>query len=166
MNSMKKFFTVAVLMLLLTLPASAQFESGKWIVNPSLSGMDFTFSKGKKAHFGLNAQVGAFLVDQVALLVNGGLSVNKMSADVYNLGVGGRYYFDSCGVYLGTGINLDHWKFEKDAKDTDVNWQVEAGYAFFLSRTVTIEPAVYYKLSMTDQDYSEFGLKVGFGFYF
>ncbi|BDW79469.1 hypothetical protein BFINE_52640 [Bacteroides finegoldii DSM 17565] len=43
---------------------------------------------------------------------------------------------------------------------------IEAGYAYFLSRTVTIEPAVYYKWRFDDSDNSRFGIKVGFGFYF
>ena len=43
---------------------------------------------------------------------------------------------------------------------------IEAGYAYFLSRPVTIEPAVYYKWRFDDSDNSRFGIKVGFGFYF
>ena len=45
------------------------------------------------------------------------------------------------------------------------DWGLEAGYAYFLSRTVTIEPAVYYKWRFNDGDMSRFGVKVGFGFY-
>jgi len=46
---------------------------------------------------------------------------------------------------------------------TRFGFGMEGGYAFFLSRTVTIEPAVYWDIN---KDRSEFGLKVGFGFYF
>ena len=43
---------------------------------------------------------------------------------------------------------------------------VEVGYAFFISRTVTIEPAIYYDQSFKDHSkYSTVGLKVGFGIY-
>ena len=53
-----------------------------------------------------------------------------------------------------------------DPNYNDVMPGVEVGYAFFLSRTVTIEPAVYYNQSLKNHsDYSEFGLKVGFGIY-
>ena len=48
---------------------------------------------------------------------------------------------------------------------TDVGLGIEAGYAYFLSRTVTIEPAVYYKWRFNDGDMSRFGVKIGFGFY-
>ncbi len=40
------------------------------------------------------------------------------------------------------------------------------GYAFFISKTVTIEPALYYDQSLKDHSqYSTIGLKVGIGIY-
>lgn len=162
---MKKIVGILSLMLLLVLPAHAQFEKGTWIVNPAVTGMDFTFSNAQKAHFGMDVQGGAFLIDNVALLVNAGFDLNKRSANVFNLGVAGRYYFNKCGVFLGTGFNMDHWKWEGE-KENNVNWRLEAGYAFFIARNVTIEPSVYYNLSMSDMDWSKFGLRLGFGLYF
>lgn len=50
-----------------------------------------------------------------------------------------------------------------DLDDTKFSFGLEAGYAFFLTRTVTIEPAAYWNVN---SDRSKFGLKVGFGFYF
>lgn len=85
--------------------------------------------------------------------------------DKYTLGVGGRYYFDKCGIYLGAGLKMNRYNW-KVGDTTDFAFDAEAGYAFFLTRTVTIEPAVYYDLSFKDSDLSKFGLKVGFGFYF
>ena len=44
---------------------------------------------------------------------------------------------------------------------------IQLGYAFFLNRTVTIEPELYYNQSLKDHsDYSGFGLRIGFGIYF
>ena len=44
---------------------------------------------------------------------------------------------------------------------------LEVGYAFFLNRYLTVEPAIYYKMSLDDfSDKSTVGLRVGFGFYF
>ena len=40
------------------------------------------------------------------------------------------------------------------------------GYAFFLSRHITIEPEIYYELSTKCSDYSGVGLKLGFALYF
>ena len=43
---------------------------------------------------------------------------------------------------------------------------VEVGYAFFLSRTVTVEPSIYYNQSFKEHsDYSKIGLKIGIGVY-
>ena len=43
---------------------------------------------------------------------------------------------------------------------------IEVGYAFFVSKTVTIEPAIYYDQSFKNHsDYSKIGLRVGFGIY-
>ena len=48
----------------------------------------------------------------------------------------------------------------------DVMPGVEVGYAFFLSRTVTVEPSVYYNQSFKKHsDYSRIGLKLGIGVY-
>ena len=43
----------------------------------------------------------------------------------------------------------------------------EVGYAFFLGRNLTVEPAVYYDLSLDEtSQYSKLGFKIGFGLYF
>lgn len=42
---------------------------------------------------------------------------------------------------------------------------MEVGYAFFINRSVTIEPAIYYDQSIKSSNYSTVGLKVGIGVY-
>ena len=43
---------------------------------------------------------------------------------------------------------------------------LEMGYAFFLNKTVTIEPAIYYDQSFKrHSDYSKIGLRIGLGIY-
>lgn len=163
---MKKLMFIFSL-LLVTVVAQAQFEKGKWFVNPSVTGLDLSYNtQTEKAHFGIEVNGGAFLVDNVALLLhvgaNWGEKERMYNTDWYNIGVGGRYYFDAIGVFLGANVNLNHHVWEHD-KRTLVGFGTEAGYAFFLSKTVTIEPAVYWDIN---KDRSEFGLKVGFGFYF
>ena len=63
---------------------------------------------------------------------------------------------------MGADVNVDRWKWDSD-NDTKFSFGLEAGYAFFLSRTVTIEPAAYWNVN---SDRSKFGIKVGFGLYF
>ena len=148
---------------LTALEKHAQFEKGKWFVNPSVTGLNFSYNtETDKAHFGLEAKGGAFLVDNVALLIDAGAKWQGGGTDVYTLGVGGRYYISKVGVFLGAGVDLNRYDWDGGDK-TRFGFGMEAGYAFFLSRTVTIEPAVYWDI---DKDRSEFGLKVGFGFYF
>ena len=115
-----------------------------------------------KGHFGLEAKGGAFLADNVALLIGAGAKWQGGGMDVYTLGVGGRYYIDRVGVFLGADVNLHRYAWDGGDR-TRLGFGMEGGYAFFLSRTVTIEPAVYWDIN---KDRSEFGLKVGFGFYF
>ncbi len=161
---MKKILVVVGL-LLLSLGAHAQFEKGTWLVNPSVTGLEFSWNKEAKAKFGFGVQGGAFLADNVVLLVDGE-AMWTSPFDVYSLGVGGRYYFDKTGIYLGTGLYASRINPKIGKNINDYSLKLEVGYAFFLSKTVTIEPALYYDQSFKDSDYSEFGFKIGFGFYF
>ena len=59
-----------VCLLIGTVAAHAQFEKGKWFVNPSVTGLNFSYNtETDKAHFGLEVKGGAFLIDNVALLL-------------------------------------------------------------------------------------------------
>ena len=72
------------------------------------------------------------------------------------MGVGGRYYFTQNGIYMGLGLQYEH------ATKSVNNLQLcpEVGYAFFVNRFITIEPAVYYHMSLNDfSDGSKVGLK-------
>lgn len=161
---MKKL-AVILCLLVASLSARAQFEQGKVIINPSISGLDFSYTKNDKAQFGIGAQAGAFLSDGFALMVNMGADWSH-PVDKYSLGTGVRLYFNSTGVYIGGGIDWERYRWKGGDSENDWGLGIEAGYAFFLSRTVTIEPAVYYKWRFNDDDMSRFGIKVGFGFYF
>ena len=45
---MKKYLLVSC-MLLMSITAMAQFEKGKWIINPSFTGLNFSYSDDQKA---------------------------------------------------------------------------------------------------------------------
>lgn len=145
--------------------AHAQFEKGKWLVNPSATGLGLSYdTQTDKAMFGLDVNGGAFVADNLALLIRGGLAWNENGgdADVYSLGVGTRYYFSKVGVFVGANVNVDRWDWG-EYDNTKFSLGLEAGYAFFLSKTVTLEPAAYWNVN---GDRSKFGLKLGFGLYF
>lgn len=163
---MKKI-ALMVCLLVATVAAQAQFEKGKWFVNPSVSGLALTHdTETDKTSFGLEAQGGTFLMDNFALLIDLAGAWNALGSDVdiYSAAAGCRYYFDKVGVYVGADLGVNRYEYGGDGDGrTLCKFGLEAGYAFFLSRTVTIEPAVYWNV---DKDRSQYGLKVGFGFYF
>ena len=161
---MKKLL-ISLSLLCMTIAAQAQFEQGKWIINPSVTGLNLSHSKAQDTQFGINGQVGAFLIDNVALMVSlTGQWTDDY--DIYGAGVGGRYYFQKVGIYLGGGLNVARLKLDGSGSDTNFGASAEAGYAFFITKTVTIEPAVYYNWNFDNSRFSEYGLKVGFGIYF
>ena len=95
-----------------------------------------------------------------------GLTINDYGTSV-DLGSGSKITTDgSTGVYIGGGLDWERRRYKGGGHNNDWGLGIEAGYAYFLSRTVTIEPAVYYKWRFDDSDNSRFGIKVGFGFYF
>ena len=83
---MKKL-ALALCLLAVSFTAQAQFEKGITIINPSLSGLDFSYSENDKAKFGVGAQVGTFLAEGIALMVNAGADWSK-PIDEYTLGTG------------------------------------------------------------------------------
>ncbi len=162
---MKKFALIICMLVASIGAANAQFEKGTWIVNPSVTNLGFSYSKAEKAKFGFSAEAGNFLIDDVALMVQLGADWSK-PVDTYDLSAGGRYYFEQTGVYVGANLGFTRSNYQNDVNTHAWGLGLECGYAFFLSRTVTIEPAVYYKWRFNDHDQSKFGIKLGFGFYF
>lgn len=143
-----------------TVSANAQFEEGKTYVGASLTGLDLSYSKGEKMSVGLNAMGGYFLMDNIMVNGNIGLQTNEGArANEFTIGAGGRYYFVENGIFVGANVNFAHVQHTY----TDVVPQVEAGYAFFINRSVTIEPAVYFRPSFSNSDRTRFGIKVGIG---
>ena len=80
---MKKL-ALAICLLLASIAAQAQFEKGTMILNPSVTGLDFSYSKNDDAKFGIGAQAGTFLADGFALMVNAGADWSR-PVDIYTL---------------------------------------------------------------------------------
>ena len=136
------------------------------ILNPSVTGLDFSYSKNDDAKFGIGAQAGTFLGRWYCF---DGKCRSRLVATrrmTYTLGTGMRCYFNTTGIYLGGGFDWERVRYKGGSHNNDWGLGIEAGYAYFLSKTVTIEPAVYYKWRFDDSDNSRFGVKIGFGFYF
>lgn len=159
---MKKLALVAVA-LLASVAAHAQFEKGKVYCGASLTGLNLSYSGSSELNLGLQGQAGYLFADN--LMAVGNLSYQHTGKegvkDYVSVGVQGRYYIIQNGLYLGLRAKLAH-----TGSYNDVMPGLEVGYAFFVSRTVTIEPAVYYDQSFKNHsDYSTIGLRVGIGIY-
>lgn len=151
-----------VVALVVSVAARAQFEQGKVYVGASLSGLDLSYNGADKGKFGVQAKGGYLFADD--WLVLGQVAYNKQHEVPVDLsaGIGARYYIIQNGLYLGIGADYHHFGGNHD----DFMPSVHVGYAFFLSRTVTVEPEVYYNQSFKNHsDYSTIGLSIGVGVY-
>ena len=159
----KKFLSMAVA-LLCAMSAHAQFEEGKVYIGGSLTGLNMKYTGSEKFSYGVQAQAGYMVTDDIMLLGQTSFehSGNKNVDDKFTAGVGGRYYIEQNGIFLGVNC-----KFVHAAKNfNDVMPGVEVGYAFFLNNSVTVEPAIYYDQSFKNHsDYSTIGLRLGVGIY-
>lgn len=160
---MKKI-AMLIMALALTLTANAQFEKGKKYVGASLTGLNLSYRGMDDLSLGLQANGGYFLLDNIMATADLDYQGRgKDIPDVLSIGVGGRYYILQNGIFLGANVKFVH----SNKSYNDVMPGVEVGYAFFINRFVTVEPALYYQQSFKDHsNYSTVGLKVGVGVYF
>lgn len=158
-----KKIAVVALGLMVSVGAHAQFESGKQYCGVSLTGLNLSYNGSEELSLGIQAKAGYFFEDDMMLLAQAEYKHSGLEGvkDYWALGAQGRYYIEQNGIYLGAGMKLIH-----TGSYNDVMPGVEVGYAFFVSKQVTIEPAVYYDQSFKNHsDYSTVGVKVGIGIY-
>ena len=157
----KILFTL--LLIATSVSAFAQFEQGKKYASASLTGFDMSYSKRTEFALGLNLQAGYFIQQDWMVLGEFGMDYSHSDFNSIYVGAKGRYYMEENGLYLGFGAKYVH-EFKSM---NDVELTPEVGYSFFLNRYVTIEPSVYYDMSLTDfANKSKVGVKIGLGFYF
>jgi hypothetical protein len=142
--------------------SSEPFDAGKFYINVATTNLNLSYSKQEKLRFGLEGTVGYFFADALMATASVGYDHTHISDD-FTASLGGRYYIVQNGLYLGLGVKYSH----TDKSNNNLYITPQVGYAFFLNRHLTIEPAVYYDMSLNDySDGSKVGLKVGFGYYF
>jgi hypothetical protein len=144
-----------------TVAANAQFEQGKGYLGASLSGLDLSYNGTEKGHITLQGKLGYFLADY--WMVTGQFGYEKQKDVPYRLSIGPgiRYYIEQNGLYMGASTLFKHGKNYNDFMPS-----IQIGYAFFLGRTVTLEPEIYYEHSFKDHsNYSTAGIRVGVGVY-
>ena len=165
---MKKVL-MAVIGLMMTMGVNAQnmssaekvFYQGKYMIGASASGLNLSYHKGEEWNLSLDVDGGYLIVDDWMITGKLGYNNTTYGHSSFNLGAGLRYYIEQNGIYVGVG-----GKYAHTSGFDDFLPEANVGYAFFLSRHITVEPQVYYELSTKDSDYSGLGLKVGFALYF
>lgn len=160
---MKKLFLL-VIGLVMTVVANAQFERGKYYCNGSLTGIGLSYSGTEKLNLGIEAKGGYLVADNWMVLAMAGYEHSGLDGvdDKFHAGLGGRFYIIENGLYMGVNTKLVHG----GSGYNDLMPGIELGYAFFLGKSVTIEPSVYYDQSIKNHsDYSKVGLKIGVGIY-
>ena len=158
---MKRIYLV-LFAVMVTVAAHAQFEAGKCYVGASLSGVGFSYNGSEKSSFGLQGKAGYLFDDN--LMATAQLEWDKKHDQpaYFKAGVGMRYYIVQNGLYLGAQANYVH---AGNAFD-DFQPGIQVGYAFFLSKTVTVEPEIYYDQSFkSHSDFSTVGIRIGIGVY-
>ena len=162
---MTKKLTILMFAMMMALTASAQFEQGKKYISASFSGLDLNYNGTSEFSVGFEAKGGYLVEDN--LMVLGTLGYNHIGGDDitpdrFSIGAHGRYYIIQNGIYLDAGATYKHGNHSYN----DFMPSVQVGYAFFVSRTVTIEPELYYEQSFKNhKDFSTVGLRIGIGVY-
>lgn len=158
---MKKKIALFITGLLMAVSANAQFEQGKMYANAGLSGLNLNYNSNTKWNLELSGKAGYMFQDNWMAVGELAWGIYQESPNTFGLGAGVRYYIEQNGIYLGAGARYKHAKCYDDFMPN-----INVGYAFFLSRTVTLEPEIYFDLSTKDiKDYSGFGLRIGVGIY-
>ncbi|MDR2125629.1 MAG: porin family protein [Prevotellaceae bacterium] len=166
---MKKILLITLIAMLSIATANAQIAKGTTISLARVTGLDFSYASEEDQHltqFELNAAVGYFVIDNLALVGQVGFAYSKWSDSEsrsgFNFGLGARYYF------VKTAYGQVGYAGQK-VKDVDLANYVglEIGYDIFISDNVFLEPAVYYAKGFSDVDKSStFGLSFGIGIKF
>ena len=161
---MRKKVALFVAAFLMTLAANAQFQQGKGYIGASLTGLDLNYNGLNGFNLGAEAKAGYLFSDNLMLLGMAAYQPNGSEGvpDYFMAGAGLRYYIVQNGLYLGVNGKYVH----ANTNYNDVLPGVEVGYAFYINRSVTIEPAIYYDQSLKKHsDYSTIGAKIGLGIY-
>ena len=164
---------IAMMIVALTMTVAAQaqyyyqksttpFHSDKYFIGASLTGLDLNYCGNEELKIGVQAQLGYMFFDNVLGYAEVAYNNGGDAPHSTTVGAGGRYYIEQNGLFLGAKVSYVHANKSYD----DLMPGVEVGYSFFLSRSVTIEPAIYYNQSFKNHsDYSNIGFKVGFVIY-
>lgn len=169
-----KRILLAVIMAVVSVGAFAQFEKGTKYVNTSMSGLQMQYSKNSRFSMGLDANAGYFVIDDLAIMGRFGYNhtFGGKKTNVFDFGASARYYIRQNGLFLQGGFLYEYdrtghcWRHH-EVRRNNIFFTPEVGYCFYVNHFVSIEPSVYYDLSLNHfSDCSRVGLRIAAGFYF
>ena|SRR6218665_1160005 len=151
--------------------AQEQTAKGKWLIETNTSfgatevgntGFHLSSSDGE-TQWGLGAEGGYFVADNLALKAGLGYSDFGHSDNAFSYKLGAKYYllnkFPLEASYTGMTI--------KDADKNPSFVGLQGGYAWFIGNNVSIEPGLRYNISLNDDYYkSVFQFNIGFALHF
>lgn len=156
---MKKIL-MAIVMVMLTLGAHAQFEKGTHYANASLTGLGIGFTKGEFS-FGFSGEYGYYIED--SWMIGGAIGYNHVAGhNSLVIKPNFRYSFQDNGLNLGCGLQFEH----AGSKLNYIQLSPQVGYTFYLNDKISIEPAIYADFALNDfKNGTNAGLKIGIGLY-
>lgn len=191
---MKKFTLILLAFVLFAGMVNAQSEAtqkGTFVLNPQLLNLSFS-SVGLKgdadaniSQFGLAFSGGYAVMD--GLIINGQLGYQHLKLEdikvsLFSIGAGARYYFPS-NFFGGVGLLYNNGKIKVANSESSaellgiefIDLRAEAGYAWFITPSVALEPSVSYGMKLAggeidelgaEIDYNRFGFNLGFSVFF
>lgn len=173
---MKKIILAAVTLFAFTFAngqaKEGQVSKGKWLIEVNTgfgehvgsTSLSLTSSNGVTA-YNIGAEGGYFIKNNLALKLGLGYGDNGIKGEETPIAykIGAKYYFKSMIPielsYNGVGIG------DKNANPTYLGLQ--AGYALFLGKNVSIEPGIRYNVATHKQYYdNNFQFNIGFALHF
>jgi hypothetical protein len=156
---MRKLFLAAAFIAAFGI-AQAQTDQGGFLATgwSSLGFQSEDYGGGSVSSFGLSAKAGYFFMDNLA----GGLAIDYFSYDGESASAIGAFlrYYVGGKFFVGAG-------YTALSDDRGGILPIEAGYPIFITDNIAVEPTLRYDMGMgNSEDYSAFGLGVGFTLYF
>lgn len=143
--------------------ASAQFEKGKYYLGATTNSAGISYNKNQKLGLNLGVNGGYMFEDGWMLLSEIGFDYHNKDMQQLYAGLKCRYLIEQNGLFLQAGAKFVHGA----PSFNDVQITPEVGYCYFLNRHLTIEPSLYYDVSLTDfSENSRVGVKIGLAWYF
>lgn len=156
---MKKVLLL-LLMAVVSLGASAQFEKGTKYVNVGLSGLGLSYNDNTKFCVGIGATGGYFVANN--WMLKGTVQYDRQyENNSAKLNAGFRYYIKSNGIFTGAGLQYQY------NGASFVQLTPEVGYCYYVNHYLSIEPSLYFDVCLNNfKAGTAVGLKIAAGFYF